>query len=436
MALARYGREKEYTIGEGDCAFNAFTLALCQPVVLSQIERSIKSANQDINIRFQDFILNAAETLGTDVSWDAVKTALLRLRKNRHEELQRHIAPIMRQLSIDIARNSTDAILLKARTVDKLGSVFNDYLRKKRNKPVTSPDDIFSRHGFITNKFYEVYSGKDKDKLTQRKKIENWWWNAGYDQFLNEMAKPKVWAGDIELARLAKYFNVVLNIIPDEGFLYNIYGDYGYFPFLGDEMGKNIPKVDRAEVVEHLRNRFVLAQGYEDVHQYGVNFAMPNFADVSRRLHAVPNHEEVSKFIIEQAKLKGQIVPSKWPKRCLEELIQRNVIGRASDSKSYSFSVDGNVALQLIAEVPHYREVLQICRKHYKSHSTLVLHKSPNHWSNTIHPEEQRQFEAHEKMMHRLSQGFFNTRSINAIPLSVASYAVCMSLDSVVHKKT
>ena len=433
MALARYEREKELTIGEGDCAFNAFTLALCDPSVLSQIERSVKSSGTDINLRFETFILHTSQALDVDATWDAVKAELLRLRDKDKEKLQRRIAPIMRMLSIDIARNSPDAVFLKSETVDKLVSVFNDYVRKKIGKQVTTHDDIFSRHSFITDKFYDVYWDRSKDKMARRKAIENWWWNKGYDQFLNEMAQQYVWAGDLELARLAKYFNVVLNCVPDEGFLYNIYGDYGYFPFLNDEVGKNIPRQGRAEVMDLLRNRFVLAQGHEDVHQFGVNFSMTNLSDIGRRLQKIPNDEQVTKLIQSHEKLKGQLVPTNWPKRCLDELIQRNVIGRNNDGKTFSFSVDANTAMQCIAEVPHYREIMNICRDYFQSHPTLVLHKSPDHWSNTlriISPEEKAQQEILKKFM---GNGFFGLQPV--IDGSVAASALRLSADGVVRKK-
>lgn len=433
MALARYEREKEQTIGEGDCAFNAFTLALCDPAVFSQIERSIKSAGEDINLRFETFILHVSQTLDVDAAWDAVKAELLRLHQDDKDKLQRSIAPIMRMLSINIARTSHDAVYLKSETVDKLVSVYNDYARKKTGKTVTNQDDIFSRHRFITDKFYEIYWGQNKDKMDRRKAIENWWWNEGYDQFLDEMAKPKVWAGDLELARLAKYFNVVLNCVPDEGFLYNIHGDYGYFPFLNDEIGKNIPRQDRAEVMELLHNRFVLAPGHENVHQFGVNFLMTNLGHISRRLRKVPNDEQVTNFIQSQEKLKGQLAPAAWPTSCLDELIQRNVIGRNNDGKTFSFSVDANTALQCIAEVPHYREIMKICGHYFQSHPTLVLHKSPDHWSNTlriISPEEMAQ---QERMKRLMDNGLFGAGAVAYG--SVTANVLRLSPGGVVSKK-
>ena len=165
MALARYEREKETTIGQGNCAFNAFALALCDPAVFSQIERSLQSANENADGRFSQFIYSASETLRVDASWAAVKKELLRLHEADKHQLQNKIAPILRQLSIDIAVYSPDAVFLKSQTVVQLVSAYSDYQRNKLGKQVTSPDDIFSRHSYITDKFYEVYYGKEKDKL-------------------------------------------------------------------------------------------------------------------------------------------------------------------------------------------------------------------------------------------------------------------------------
>lgn len=412
MALARYEREKESTIGQGNCAFNAFTLALCDPSVLSQIERSLHAANEHPDERFNQFIHSASESLRVAANWAAVRKELLRLREVDKHQLQNKIAPILRQLSIDIAVYSPDAVFLKSQTVVQLVSAYSDYQRNKLGKQVTSTDDIFSRHSYITDKFYEVYYGKEKDKLQRKKIIENWWWNEGYDRFLNEMRSDGVWAGDIELARLAKYFNVVLEVIPDEGFLYNIHGDYGYFPFLDDDIGSMIPRNDRSDIIEMLRSRMIIEHGHEHVHVSGINFSMANLWSIIRRLEKIPNCKQVMEFISQHPQLKGVMVPKQWPRACMDELIQRNVIGRHNNGKDYIFSIPANDAMLRINEIPHCRAVSDICQKYFKALPTLVLHKSPDHWSNTlkiISPEELENKKKIQEQMSRFKHDFFST---------------------------
>lgn len=404
MALARYEREKESTIGQGNCAFNAFTLALCDPAVFSQIERALQSANENVNERFSQFIHSASEILRIDANWAAVRKELLRLREVDKQKLQHKIAPILRQLSIDIAVNSPDAVFLKSQTVVQLVSAYGDYQRNKLGKQVTSIDDIFSRHSFITDKFYEVYYGKEKDKLQRKKIIENWWWNEGYDQFLVEMSKDGVWAGDMELARLAKYFNVVLEVIPDEGFLYNIYGDYGYFPFLDDDIGRMIPKNDRKDVMDVLRSRMVIEQGHEHVHVAGVNFSMSNLWNIIKRLEKIPNCKQVTEFISQHPQLKEVPVPQQWSRQCLDELIQRNVISRHKNGKDYKFAINADDAMLRINEIQHCRAVSDICRKYFKALPTLVLHKSSDHWSNTLKIISPAELEAKKKIQDQMSR--------------------------------
>lgn len=438
MALARYEREKESTIGQGNCAFNAFTLALCDPAVFSQIERSLQSDNEECNERFNQFIHSAAESLRVEANWAAVKKELLRLREVDKQKLQNKIAPILRQLSIDIAVYSPDAVFLKSQTVVQLVSAYGDYQRNKLGKQVTSVDDIFSRHSFITDKFYAVYYGQEKDKLQRKKIIENWWWNEGYDQFLAEMSKDGVWAGDMELARLAKYFNVVLEVIPDEGFLYNIHGDYGYFPFLNDDIGRLIPKSDRKDVMDVLRSRMVIEQGHEHVHVAGVNFSMSNLWNIIRRLEKIPNCKQVTEFISQHPQLKEVTVPQQWPRVCIDELIQRNVIARHKNGKDYKFAINANDAMLRINEIQHCRAVSDICRKYFKALPTLVLHKSSDHWSNTlkiISPEELENKKKIQEQLSKFKPAFFSSP---LIPQNPSEFKINLrkSGDSVVRGKS
>jgi len=439
MALARYGRDKEVTLGKGDCAFNAFVLALSNHSVLNQIERAIADEKDNIDELFQDFVVPASVALNVNPDWKSVKSELLRLHDADKEGLQNKIAPVMRKLSIDIAMYSPDAVFLKSKTVAPLVSAYGDYQRSKQGKEAHHLDDIFSRHTFITNKFYEVYYLRNKDKTQRKKIIENWWWNEGYDQFLAEMKKGGVWAGDIELARLAKYFNVVLDVIPDAGFLYNIHGNYGYFPYLNDSIAGKIPYHDRASVIENLKSRFIVAQDHEGVHPEGVNFVVPNLSVILNRLIKVPNHEAVMIFILKQQPLKGVIVPDTWSKACKDELIQRNVIGRGKNGNEYVFLVNGDDAMMRIDKIDYHKEIGDICRKYFQALPTLILHKSPDHWSNTLRvitPEEREmqlklatQLSANKSSLFSGSLGFAGGAQLKKNPLRLSG-------DSVVRSKT
>ena len=50
MALARLNRKIEHTEGEGNCAFNAFSLALCDIEVLDHIEEYFSHSREEIEI--------------------------------------------------------------------------------------------------------------------------------------------------------------------------------------------------------------------------------------------------------------------------------------------------------------------------------------------------------------------------------------------------
>ncbi len=104
MALERLNRVKEKTLGQGNCAYHAFALGLCHSSVLNLIEKRLLERQISPDKRFKRFIHLAANALGVAVEWKAVKERLLYLRIYDKELLQTQLAPVLRNLSIDIAR--------------------------------------------------------------------------------------------------------------------------------------------------------------------------------------------------------------------------------------------------------------------------------------------------------------------------------------------
>ncbi len=89
-------------------------------------------------------------------------------------------------------------------------------------------DDIFTRHEFIMEQF---------DLHEDAASFAVWWQEEVTRRFLQAMREDGVWAGDLELCRLAGYFEVVLNVVCRDS-LNLLQGNYGYFPFLFGEVAK------------------------------------------------------------------------------------------------------------------------------------------------------------------------------------------------------
>lgn len=180
MALARLHRKVEYTEGEGDCAFNAFSLALCEIDVLDHIEEYFRNSREEIDIALAEFISDMSNQLHVEASWEVLKIALLQLRDNPRDKvkLQRTIAPILRDLSITIISRYED-ILYQL-------NVYNDVLRREYkafkevevNGQGNSQDRLFSRYAFIWSKFTEISSNSElaEQMEEQEERIIDWWW--------------------------------------------------------------------------------------------------------------------------------------------------------------------------------------------------------------------------------------------------------------------
>ena len=99
MALTRSKKKTldgGHSLGDGNCAFNAFALAFCRPDILDKVE-----SQQEPGIAFKNFIEKVAEAFNIENNWQSVKQRLLELDKTT---LQRKLAPILRKLAIEQAK--------------------------------------------------------------------------------------------------------------------------------------------------------------------------------------------------------------------------------------------------------------------------------------------------------------------------------------------
>lgn len=392
MALARLHRQPESTLGNGNCAFNAFALAITDEWVLHRIELSLKRDGLNPDQRFAGFIRRAAAALNVEVNWYSVKSRMLALRANDVISLQKMMAPVFRQMAVKLAVDDVDKIFHYQQTTEPLMSALDDYHRWSEGLEVKNEDDIFIRHGFIKNKFCQIIK-EQNDETYQQKILDNWWWNEGYNAFINEMGRDGVYAGDLELARLARYFNVVLKAVGDQ-FEHIVYGVNGFFPFLHGDAAKNIPKQNIHDIMDCLYDREILMRDVRtSSNDKSIEFSVDitELDTIARRLRKIPEYERVSEFIgVHMENLKGLAVPAEWPYVCIKELIQRCVISSVKNGGGHVFCMDAPRAVIAIDEVPCRDEIMKICAEHFREHPLLVLYNpetnnpQTKHWENTL----------------------------------------------------
>lgn len=221
----------EEAIGDGNCAFNAFILGLTQQSILDRIEKAFIQRNKKLDDELADFIAEVSKQFNTARNWQAAKAKLLALRygsKQDKTDLQTKLAPFMRQMAVTLHHANPQQFC--ELTLSPLESAFGDYVFQQYGLDQASvADDVFTKHEFIRSQFKEWYDGVARDlsqeKIVDENKlnaaIEKYkekliaWWMGGeqnYQFFLANMNQHAEWAGDLELAALAKYFHVNVSV--------------------------------------------------------------------------------------------------------------------------------------------------------------------------------------------------------------------------------
>lgn len=232
----------ETVLGDGNCAYNAFIVALTRPQIFEQIKDELE----------EHFIIDAACFFHKDgyrfiddpkILREQVIKTIQALRDENPKKLQQLLAPLFRNIAIQIA--STNKKYQKM--IEELFlSTIDIYGRTKDLN-----EDIFKYHYHILNKIYKVCVGKQNEAKEQailflhhyspwakptlremiyeacklkseeemdkiKEELLNWWRVgdvddvAGQQLFIMMMNQPGVWSGDLELAILAAYFRVNL----------------------------------------------------------------------------------------------------------------------------------------------------------------------------------------------------------------------------------
>src|SRR5690606_6563849 len=146
----------EATLGDGNCAFNAFALGLVNPAIFADIEKRLAQQQIDPDRQFAAFIQAVATKLSLSLPaegnhWQFITQQLVRLRQNDKMRLQRLLADILRQGAYHLSANHPGHA---ARMLLLLNSAFTAYVYQCQGRPVKgAQDDIFRHHESIIKKF-------------------------------------------------------------------------------------------------------------------------------------------------------------------------------------------------------------------------------------------------------------------------------------------
>lgn len=418
MLQTQYRLITENTLGDGNCAFNAFALGLCNQDVLDKIENQLIKQNKDPNKVFQIFIAKMATVLKLEANWSIVKQALIELRHQDKEKLQRKLAPILREIAIDKALKDSRH---SSETFPSLAGTFRNYVYEREGLFLAGEsDDIYHRHKFIFSKFAELYeaylknnfndlhikkhfeiSKREYNKLARKKKstreetrkliqfdqkmdelikpiqnkfLQPWWGKQGYCLFLHSMKKTGKWAGDLELKQLGHCFGVHVDIFRD-GFTHRMHWAHGTILRHSHEYGYALQKTEVKQlVIRHVVDK----PTNKKQKQFSLLPLAP--AELSMRLAAVPEYEKVQVFIkTHKHDLKKQLVPHDWSNECVHELIQRDMV----DKTKRCFIVQSVEAEKRIPALKCKEKLETVWRNSYQDSPVVTLSNAhAAHWSN------------------------------------------------------
>lgn len=449
MKSSRYVAPKtllkaETTLGAGNCAFNAFILGLCRPEILSGIEIELSRHKLTPDIVFHDFIERASQALQTEKNWAAVRDKMLSLRRENKVLLQQRLAQIMRDIAMERAEIDREHF---ERTRHSMMAAFHDFAYKFLSiETGRTKDDIYTEHTFIKRKFQELAdkipdalfsspeSDFDRDEYNQLKKpgsllpvqrerlkhlelqldfalgpiqheLQQWWETtpelssampgsnlSGYKKFLEGMQQDGQWAGDLELAELARYFSVNLDVSrPDYAAPHHMHIDQGEIPVVSREYDYSLNAADISQLV----SRGIVNKPLDEEHPESLQLLPQDQSSVKASLEAVPELGKVIEFIQtykDGESLKKVLVPDEWGEACKAQLLKRNVINKVhyeTGLPGYEFVVSHADAVKRIGAVAHKEKIFLAWEQAHKESPTITLtNPYALHWENML-PEKE-----------------------------------------------
>ena len=360
--VSRYRIEKAEA--DGNCAFNAFALVLCTGNVLSKLSLSDDS----------QFVVKASQLLNVNpATWPALRKVLTSPSISKIE-LQTTLAPLLRALSIEtVTSNPNENQKHSEATLAPLVVEFSNYLSLK-NDPLNPPlnynniGDIFYRHGNIRDKFSELQQRlASSSEAALSDELTSWWRSAGHAKFMNNMRQPKVFAGDMELAQLGKYFGINIFIESRARKMHNVQ--------IHHANGTLTPTL---ELVPGLRSE--LANRH--IAEADNTWIVISQDDLIKRLSAVPQLVEVEALLATAPRINTRI-PDHIDPKTRDELLVRGLIDKTRTL--FAMNIDPGFAIPRIRELPQKDLVVKEWNKSYvESPAIFLQNESAVHW-NAIH---------------------------------------------------
>ena len=259
------------TLGDGNCAFNAFALGIQEVISKGKLDPD----------KIPQLFFDKATKLYAD-EWQTKDNIIAWLKGEFKNEaslirLQKRLAPILRQVSVEylkvhFATSNLDETFKQA---------IRDYLQ--HGDTGENPDNVFRLLPFVKEKFKEIDCKKSEDITIDQ--FTKWWDQQGRDKYFNYMSESAKdasdisrWGSQIELDVLAQLFNITIDF-KRNGLFSGLLGcPHGY---LDPDDPERPVDLDFTQLV----NRDILAKRY--------NFYVFNHyqqEEFDKRLKAIPQY--------------------------------------------------------------------------------------------------------------------------------------------------
>ena len=205
-------RKAEQTTGDGNCAFNAFALALADPIVLEGVGAYLQKDDKlKVFLTFLNtpdlqnniFIKKLKEKNSNlnELTWENIQDVISNF-ENR-QTLQAALAPILRQFT---------AQLIETTTIPSFKEIALVHYRAILTTYKT--DENEARRTDLLSQVDPLIANEIKKNISENN-FKEWWNSTGYTLFLKNIETSGQWAGDFELKYLANYFGVELWVHKD-----------------------------------------------------------------------------------------------------------------------------------------------------------------------------------------------------------------------------
>jgi|GEM_PF-6043344 len=385
--------------GDGECAFNAFILGLKQVALSGKLDahadetyKSFFQFSKEITLFSKEIALQSkdpSKEITLPATWAEFKKFLI---NTPTIELQKKLAfPLFRPFAISLIENQAGytGAAHQSNTLPVLTSVFRNYvltqLKQAQNIQVVNEDDLFNIP-HIEAKFdelsvkilthvefvkfaarYKALMKKQKnskeqielDNLTeqleriiesvQKDALAPWWKTSGHTDFLNVMKQQEKWAGDLELAPLAEFFGVNLNIKRRE-MTYVMHFDYGMLDAAELKLSEN--SINRMIKLDLIDKSSVKPGVYRWLN-------IPSEQELDHRLDAVPDSDNVINYLDSVAKAKefiGTKIETPFFEAVSQQLVDNNIIAK-DGSNNFVFIADEAATRLAINNLPAHKRI-------------------------------------------------------------------------------